>query len=921
MPRPTTAPLSPRRRRLRRTLAALGALAAAGIALGLWAWHKSRPVKYRPDERPPDITSELARDLPPDAPRPKFTDVTCAAGLAGFRNFAGDRTSQLPEDMGPGLAWGDFDNDGDDDLFLVSAGGALPLPDEQLRPCALFENLGNGTFRPVAAFPELRLRGLGAAWGDSDGDGFLDLAVAGYHALLLLHNEGGTGRFSPDPRLPNLPGYWSGVAWGDFDHDRRLDLYVCQYVCYAAHDEDRDKLSDQLGTAVPYTLNPASYPSGLNALFHQQPDGTFRDVAAELGVHNPEGRSLGALWHDFDQDGWLDLYVANDVSDNVFYRNTGGRFEDLSHPALIADYRSAMGLAVGDFDRDGDDDLFISHWVAQENAFYENLLVHRRRPAAVPHPARPPTPTNTPPVPPAATTAPTSPPVRRSPVLFIDIADQKGLGQIALPYVGWGSEFADLDHDGWPDLLVANGSTLEAEGPLPKKLQPQELFLFWNRHGEFFYNLAPLNPALTEKHVSRGLACADFDLDGDLDFAVADLSEGVRLFRNDLAAGHWLKLRLRSKNAAGTACGFGDGSTAIAWINGVPLRRSVTGVSYLSQSSHTLHWGLGAAPRVDRLEVRWHAGGTNIFEGVEANATYEAVEGEPTLRRLPATSGMLPSDLPAAGPPTTGVQASGQPSDASASGVVQASGLPGSATPPSAPESDADARQRLLQFWQTHRAAMDAMKIEQDRPRAIRLFREAIALNPRHEDARYYLGQCLAAEGEVDAALAAFEALQQLNPQSHRAWQQWGVIRALHARHDADLDAAERALERAHALNPEETGALLVLGEVALLRGNLPLAEERLRAATHTNPRAVGGLFLLGYLAWKRGDTAAARQYLEKARAALGPDWQPKGATSEGDVQRQQHTEPSPLATCWADWDGRPDPGTAFAALEARLRR
>ncbi len=882
-------PLSPRRRRLRRTLALLGAAFVVGLVLGVVFYQRSRPVAYRPDERPDDITSELARGLPPEAPRPRFTDVTRAAGLGEFRNFTGARTSQLPEDMGPGLAWGDYDNDGDDDLFLVSAGGALNVPEDQLQPCALFENRGNGTFRRVADFPELRLRGMGAAWGDYDGDGFLDLAVAGYDALVLLHNEGGTGRFTRDPRLPNLPGFWSGVAWGDFDNDRRLDLYVCQYVQYVANDADRDKISDQLGTAVPYTLNPSSYAPGLNALFQQQPDGSFRDVAAALKVQNPEGRSLGALWHDLDQDGWLDLYVANDVSDNVWFRNTGGRFEDLSHPALIADYRSAMGVAVGDFDRDGDDDLFISHWVAQENALYESLLNNPRGGPTAGSAGAPPPATL------ASAGARADPPRRRSPVLFLDVADRRGLGQIALPYVGWGCEFADLDHDGWPDLLVANGSTLEADGPPPKKLQPQELFLFWNQRGEFFHNLAPLHPGLAEKHVSRGLACADYDLDGDPDFAVADLYEGVRLFRNDLASGRWLKVRLRSQNAAGVANGFGDGSTVTAWVNGVPLRRSVTGVSYLSQGSHTLHWGLGAAARVDRLEVRWHAGGTNVFEGMEANAVYEIAEGETSPRRL----------------------ASAEPPIATSSSHPPASASPTGVTPPAPPP--ADDKQRLLRFWEIQRAAMNAMKVERDNTKAIRLFREAIELNPRHEDSRYYLGLCLASLGDVDGALAALAALQQLNPQSHRAWQQWGVIRAQFARNDADLAAAERALERAHQLNPEETGALLVLGEVALLRGNLKLAEERLNAATHTNPKAVGGFFLRGYMAWKRGDADAARRLLEQARAALGPDWQPRGATSEGDVKQKQHVETSPLNSFWAAWDGRPEPGSAFAALDRRL--
>jgi tetratricopeptide (TPR) repeat protein len=918
----TPSPLSPRRRRLRWTLALLGALFAAGAVVGVLLHQRSRPAAYRPDERPDDITSELARGLPAEAPRPKLTDVTREAGLADFSNFAGHRTSQLPEDMGPGLAWGDFDNDGDDDLFLVSAGGALTLPDEQLLPCALFENLGNGTFRRVAPFPDLRLRGMGAAWGDYDGDGFLDLAVAGYNTLLLLHNQGGTGRFTRDPRLPDLPGYWSGVAWGDFDHDRRLDLYVCQYVRYAANDADRDKISDQLGTAVPYTLNPASYPPGLNALFHQQPDGAFHDVAADLGVQNREGRSLGALWHDLDQDGWLDLYVANDVSDNVFYRNTGGRFEDISHPAWVADYRSAMGLAAGDFDRDGDDDLHVTHWVAQENAFYESLWADlnlrkasTHRSGVMPAPAT----ANA-----ATTTVTNKPPAVR----FMDVADQRGLGQIALPFVGWGTEFVDLDHDGWLDLVVANGSTIEADGPPPKKLQPQEAFVFWNERGRYFHNLAPLHPGLGHKHVSRGLACADFDHDGDMDFAIADLGEGVRLYRNDCVAGHWLKLRLRSKNAAGQPNGFGDGSTVVAWLGETPLRRSVTGVSYLSQSSHTLHWGLGDAPRVDRLEIRWHAGGTNIIAGVEANAFYEIAEGETALRRVATTSTTnLALGSTSAGEHTRPRVSRPAPSpvgssDSTPLNATQAAG----AAPAAAPGAGAlprstDDKQRLLQFWQTQRAAMNAMKVERDNPKAIALFREAIALNPQHEDSRYYLGQCLAGQGDVEGALAALEALQQLNPHSHRAWQQWGVIRAVFARSDADLAAAERALQQAHAINPEETGALLVLGEVALLRGDLRLAEERLAAATRTNSKAVGGFFLLGYLAWKRGAAAAARHFLEQAYAALGPDWQPKGATSEGDVKRKQHVETSPLNPFWSAWDGRPDPATAFAALEARLQR
>jgi tetratricopeptide (TPR) repeat protein len=428
------------------------------------------------------------------------------------------------------------------------------------------------------------------------------------------------------------------------------------------------------------------------------------------------------------------------------------------------------------------------------------------------------------------------------------------------------------------------------DGPAPRKLQPQELFVFWNRRGEYFYNLAPLSPALSEKHVSRGLACADFDNDGDMDFAVADLGEGVRLFRNDMATGHWLKVRLRSKNAAGVANGFGDGTTAIAWLGGEQLRRSVTGVSYLSQSSHTLHWGLGAATKVDRLEIRWHAGQTNIIENVEANAMYEIFEGETIAHRLSFKTAASAQGAPASLPAT--VPAGGSAAD----------------------------RQRLVEFWNIERAAMNAMKVEKDNAKAIGLFRQAVALDPTHEDSRYYLGLCLGAQGDIDGALSSLADLQRLNPQSHRAWQQWGSLRAASAKTDAELAAAEKALARAHSLNPEETGALLVLGEVALLRHDLNLAEQRLSAALRTNPKAVGGFFLCGYVAWKHGDVAKAKEFLAQARQALGPDWQPKGATSEGDVKQKQHIDASPLLSFWTAWTGEPDPVTAYASLDRRLQ-
>ncbi|MBM3881176.1 MAG: tetratricopeptide repeat protein [Verrucomicrobia bacterium] len=910
--------LSPRRRRLRATLIALLTLGLLGTGAG-WLWYRTtRPQSYRPDEKLPDITSALTLRLPAAAPKPQFTDVTAAVGLASFRTFAGDRTSQLPEDMGPGAAWGDFDNDGDDDLFLVSVGGPLGAPPDSLAPCGLFENLGDGTFRPVDGFPQTRLLGNGAAWGDYDGDGYLDLVVAGYNTLRLFRNEGGSGRFVREPRLPDSPGFWTGVSWGDYNNDRCLDLYVCGYVQYEENAADRDKISSQIGTAVPFTLNPASYPGGLNALWRNNGDGTFTDVAPELGVTNPEGRSLGALWHDFDNDGWLDLYVANDVSDNVFYYNQGGRFADLSHPAYVADYRSAMGLAVADYNRDGDDDLFVGHWVGQENALYDNLLMDLRpkpssgqpttsAPNSAGHPAAPP-PAG--PGPPPAHPPNPAPASRQVPVRFMDLADQKGLGQIALPYVSWGCEFADFDADGWLDLVVVNGNTLEAAGPPPRKLKPQEPFLFWNERGSYFHNLAPLSPPLTEPHVSRGLALADYDQDGDPDILLSHLGEGVQLLRNDTPSGHWLQLRLRSRNRHGAPLGFAEGAQVTAFLGAVPLRRTVFSVSYLSQSSHTLHFGLGPATHVDRLEVRWPAGDAAVFTQLAANARYQITEGDPRPQRVPLR--------PGAGPVAGGDSSPNNRSQSPAPAQTQAAANPGSA--PRSPALTSAERARVLEFWQKQRAAMNAMKIDRDHPRAIELFRQALALDPSHEDSLYYLGHCLAAEGDVPGALAQMQQLQRVNPHSHRAFQQWGVIRALSAQSEADLAAAEAALEQAHAINPEETGALLLLGEIALLRANDARADQRLTAACRSNAKATGGFFLRGYLAWKRGDLAAAQQRLEEARAALGPDWQPKGATSEGDVRRKQYLETTPLGRFWEQWNGAPTPDQAFAPLAAHLR-
>jgi tetratricopeptide (TPR) repeat protein len=237
-----------------------------------------------------------------------------------------------------------------------------------------------------------------------------------------------------------------------------------------------------------------------------------------------------------------------------------------------------------------------------------------------------------------------------------------------------------------------------------------------------------------------------------------------------------------------------------------------------------------------------------------------------------------------------------------------------------APAVPRDPRERERQFWALQRAGMDALKRDGDVDRAAELLQQALALDASHEDTRYYLGNALAARGDAEAALAQFEELRRHSPQSHRAHARWGTLRADTAASEAHLTAAEGALSRAHALNPEETGVLLALAEINLLQGELARADARLAAVARSNPRSAHAIFLGGYLRWTSGDSDGAATRLRQCRAVLGPDWKPAGATAEGDVVRRAHAEHTPLARFLGEWDGRVEPRAAYASLDRHLR-
>jgi hypothetical protein len=618
--------------RRNRLLLAGGALAFVGVAL-LFVLARPRPAPYVPGtdaansaeitrslERPVTPASAGNGAVPPAAEmQVRFTDAAEAAGIR-FRHFHGRRSTQLPEDMGSGAAWGDFDGDGDPDLFLVNATGPLTASEsEHARSparSALYRNDGGGRFTDVTEAAGASVRGLGmaAAWGDYDGDHDLDLFVTRFGTNVLLRNEGGA-RFtdvSAAAGVAGVTGFWSGASWADYDKDGDLDLYVCGYVRYEPPRGDlAHVMTSQFKSLVPFTLNPSSYAPERNLLYRN--DGSvFREVAREAGVANPEGRSLSASWSDFDRDGWPDLYVANDVSDNAMFRNEGyGRFRDVSHSAWVADYRGAMGLGIGDWDNDLDFDIFVTHWIAQENAIYVNEKGRLKTSAD-------------------------------APLRFVDQADVLGLGHIALDKIGWGTFFFDYDNDGRLDLFVANGSTFQKDSD-PSRLVPMRNQLFWNAGEVGFYEVGERSGApFAVENVGRGAAFADYDADGDLDIALTTNGGAARLLRNDGGnASHWLRVVLRGAGSSPRGAG-GRAPRTSTYATGAlvqicagslrQLREVGDASSYLSQAPPgEAFFGLGSATTVDSLEVVWPSGQRQVFQGLPARATLLLTEGEPPI--------------------------------------------------------------------------------------------------------------------------------------------------------------------------------------------------------------------------------------------------------------------------------------------------
>ncbi len=521
-----------------------------------------------------------------------FTDVTASAGIHFVHNAGKSGKKYLPETVGSGAAFLDVDGDGWSDIFLVNSRNWTPGANKSTSK--LYRNNKNGTFTDITAGSGLdaQLYAIGVAVGDYDNDGRDDIYVTALEGDRLYHNEGG-GHFRDVTKTSGIVNadFGTSAAWFDYDKDGKLDLFVANYVQWTQKTDVSCSLD---GTNKSY-CTPESYKGTRSRLFHNLGNGRFADVTAKSGVGDPTSKSLGVAVVDYDNDGWPDLFVANDTQPNKLYHNNkNGTFTDCAMTAGVAlsddgSARGAMGVDFADYDRSGRYGILVGNFSNQMLGLYHN----------------------------------------EGGGLFVDQAPGSAVGKESLLSLAFGVFFFDYDLDGYPDILAANGHIEEQIGRVQPKIHYQEPpLLFRNLGGKRFENVSTkVGQAFGQPMVARGVIYSDYDHDGDLDVLFTTSNGPARLLRNDGGnRNHWLTVRTHGEKSNK------DGIGAVVRIESASGKQWSTvhsGSTYASQSDLALTFGLGADTQVKTMQVEWPSGVKQSFSAIAANefVTVDEVKG------------------------------------------------------------------------------------------------------------------------------------------------------------------------------------------------------------------------------------------------------------------------------------------------------
>ena len=525
-----------------------------------------------------------------------FKDITASAGIRFAHNNGAFGKKYLPETMGPGVGFIDYDNDGWPDIFLVNG---MDWPGHVVKHTTpkLYHNNHDGTFTDVThkAGLDVEMFGMGVAVGDYDNDGFDDLFVTAYGQSHLFHNNG-NGTFTDVTVKAGLSGvseFSTSAAFVDYDRDGKLDLVVGNYVQWSI---DGDLYCTLDGKSKSY-CTPESYKGTAVRLWHNQGDGTFADVTQKAGLGEPTSKTLGIAVLDYDQDGWPDLLLSNDTQPNKLYHNNGnGTFSEKAVVAGVAYAedgvaRAGMGVDAADYDHSGYPSLLITNFSNQMISLYHN----------------------------------------EGKGLFVDEAPRSDIGRASLLTLGFGCFFFDYDLDGWPDVLVANGHI----DPDIQRVQTNVKYamaphLFHNDgHGKFSEATATMGAEFRKPAVARGAAYADVMNDGRLDLLIASNGGSAHLFRNVAANDAAANRSLRMKLVGTKSNRDGIGATVKVTSGGETQTQMMrSGSSYLSASELVLTFGLGQREKAETLEIRWPSGQVEQLKNVAGGQTVTLTEGK-----------------------------------------------------------------------------------------------------------------------------------------------------------------------------------------------------------------------------------------------------------------------------------------------------